>query len=216
MVVVSQRIHLVRHGEVHNPDGVLYGRLPGFHLSESGVRMAQLAADELVAQGYDVKAVMSSPLERAQESAAPIASAFGRPVTVNESLVEASSRLEGGRFEMNLGILAKPGAWRFLVNPLRPSWGEPFTSVASRMMSLIHSVARESVSGDVVMVSHQLPIWMVHRSVSGAKLFHDPRKRRCSLSSITSFEVRDGVLREVGYSEPAATLIALSKDVGAV
>ncbi|TAJ49311.1 MAG: histidine phosphatase family protein [Herbiconiux sp.] len=216
MDVVPNRIHLVRHGEVHNPDGLLYGRLPGFHLSRSGVRMAQLAADELVAQGYEVKTVMTSPLERAQESAEPIAAAFGRPASVDVALIEASSRLEGGRFQMNLGILAKPAAWRFLVNPLRPSWGEPFAAVAARMMSLIQSVAGDDSPGDVVMVSHQLPIWMAHRAVLGTRLFHDPRKRRCSLSSITSFEVRDGAIREVGYSEPAAALIARSKDVGAV
>jgi broad specificity phosphatase PhoE len=75
-------------------------------------------------------------------------------------------------------------------------------------------------SGDVVVVSHQLPIWMLYRSSQGLALPHDPRKRRCSLSSITSFEVVDGKLVEVDYREPglelAARLSESAKDGGAV
>jgi broad specificity phosphatase PhoE len=110
--------------------------------------------------------------------------------------------------------------WRFLWNPWLPAWGEHFTSIAGRMraaMTDAHAAAEASgEAGDVVMVSHQLPIWMAHRSIVGESLPHDPRKRRCSLSSITSFELRDGTLVEVGYSDPAAGLQAEATDVGAV
>jgi len=208
----AERIHLVRHGEVHNPAGVLYGRLDGFPLSERGRRMADASARWL-ASNASVSRVVSSPLIRARESAQPIAEAFGTDVTIRDGLIEASSKLEGGRFQMNLGILAKPAAWRYLVNPLRPSWGEPFVDVARRMMSELE-VARESVDGgDVVLVSHQLPIWMVHRRLRGKPLFHDPRARRCALSSITTVGWDDGFV-ELGYVEPAA--LSGSMDSGAV
>jgi broad specificity phosphatase PhoE len=212
--VSASRLHLIRHGEVANPDGVLYGRLPGFFLSERGVEMARAAADHLVSSGRRVSRLISSPLERAVQSAEPIAEAYGLEVERRDGLLEAASLLEGGQYRMDLSILGKPAAWRYLVNPMRPSWGEPFKDVARRVVAEMDEV-RESVSGgDVVMVSHQLPIWMAHRAVAGQPLFHDPRKRRCSLSSVTSFELRDGRWREVSYVEPSRGLSAT--DVGAV
>lgn len=199
---------------MHNPDGLLYGRLPGFHLSERGAHMAELAARELSTAGRPIARVMSSPLERALESAEPIARELKLPVSVDDQLIEASSRLEGGQFSVSLSILAKPRAWRHLVNPFRPSWGEPFTDVNRRMLEAMK--AAEAKNGDIVMVSHQLPIWLLHRYATGRSLVHDPRKRRCSLSSITSFEWRDDKLVEVAYREPAASLDKRAKDVGAV
>jgi broad specificity phosphatase PhoE len=76
-------------------------------------------------------------------------------------------------------------------------------------------------SGDVVLVSHQLPIWVTHLALAGERFPHDPRKRRCSLSSITTIEQRRGddgepTLVEVGYVEPARVLQAAATDVGAV
>ena len=61
-------VHLLRHGEVHNPNHVLYGRLPGYHLSANGRMMAAAAADYF--DGRPVAAVFASPLERAQETGA--------------------------------------------------------------------------------------------------------------------------------------------------
>ena len=65
----ASRIHLVRHGEVHNPEGILYGRLPHFRLSERGHEMAALAAKELKARGVKVGALDASPLLRTREAA---------------------------------------------------------------------------------------------------------------------------------------------------
>jgi len=205
-------VHLVRHGEVHNPERVLYGRLEGYRLSELGQRMARAAVDCLA--GHPVTGLRASPLQRTQESAAPWAEAFGLEVKLDERLIEPTNRFEGRR--MNGRTLAHPRSWPLLVNPRKPSWGEPFVSVAARMLAAMAD-ARESVdAGEVVLVSHQLPIWMVHRATAGLPLHHDPRRRRCSLSSVTSFEWRDGVFAEVGYQEPGADLLASSTDLGAV
>jgi broad specificity phosphatase PhoE len=215
--VTAARIHLVRHGEVDNPDGILYGRLPGFGLTALGRRMAEAAAEHVVAEGREVGLLRTSPLQRALESTAPLAEALGLDPERRDGLIEASSRLEGGRFDVSLSILAKPAAWRYLVNPLRPSWGEPFTEVAARMRAELAAAAADAPDGtDAVLVGHQLPIWMAHRSVTGKPLFHDPRKRRCALSSITSFEPTADGFREVGYWAPSPGLLAASTDTGAV
>jgi broad specificity phosphatase PhoE len=213
---MPNQIHFVRHGEVENPDGVLYGRLPGFGLSDAGHSMARLAAADLRASGRPVVRLLSSPLQRAVESAAPVEAALGLAVETHPDLIEASSRLEGGRYAMKLSILGKPAAWPYLVNPFRPSWGEPFTSVLARTLGVFESIRDEGGEGDVVIVGHQLPIWLMHRHATGKPLFHDPRKRRCGLSSITSFAWTPSGLDEVGYREPARQLYARAADVGAV
>ena len=212
----ASRLHLVRHGEVANPGKVLYGRLPGFGLSEQGVRMAELAAATLAEQERPVSRILSSPLQRALESAQPISERFSLPIEQKDGLLEASSHLEGGQFSMDLSILGKPAAWRYLVNPFRPSWGEPFREVAQRIRAEMDEAWDSVESGDVVIVSHQLPIWMAHRSVAGKPLFHDPRARRCALSSITSFERPATGWVEVGYTSPAESLIQAARDTGAV
>lgn len=212
-------VHLVRHGEVHNPDGILYGRIPGYHLSELGHQMAEAAAQQLA--GHPVTGLFASPLQRAQESAQPWAAAFDLEVVTDERLIEPNNRFEGKKFEFGPQVLTKPQSWPWILNPFKPSWGEPFASVADRMLAIIEH-AHESVDdGEVVLVSHQMPIVMVQRFLSGRKLYHDPRKRRCSLSSITTLQVRDPAeagprFIEVNYQDPAAELLARSIDFGAV
>ncbi len=214
--MTADRLHLVRHGEVHNPTGILYGRLPGYHLSELGTRMARASAEWFATTGRPVGRVISSPLERAIESAQPWADGAGVDIELSERIIEASSRLEGGKYDVSLKILGVPKAWPYLVNPLRPSWGEPFREVAARVVDELRDAWHGTEAGDVVLVSHQLPIWMAHRVGTGAPLVHDPRKRRCALSSITSFEFRGDRLVEVGYADPAAGLGARAVDTGAV
>ncbi|TQL44979.1 broad specificity phosphatase PhoE [Homoserinimonas aerilata] len=211
----ASRIHLVRHGEVHNPDAILYGRLEGFGLSELGHRMAAAAAKSL--DGHPVTALYASPLQRAQESAKPWADAFGLTITTDERLIEPTNRFEGRTFEFGPGVILRPQAWPWVVNPFKPSWGEPFVDVAARMMSVIEDAWNSVDDGEVVMVSHQMPIVMVQRLVTGRKLYHDPRKRRCSLSSVTTLERGPlGAFAEVDYQEPAAELSAQAADFGAV
>ena len=209
-------MHLVRHGEVFNPERVLYGRLPNFRLSDQGVLMAETAAAELVERGLAVVRVIASPLQRAQESAAPIAAAFSLAVDTDERLIEPSNAFEGKRMRGQGGALRDLRNWPALINPLKPSWGEPFHSVATRMLAVIDDAWNSVDEGDVVLVSHQLPIWMVHRALAHERLAHDPRKRRCDLSSITTVCWHGDHFAETAYVSPALALLNPSNDVGAV
>lgn len=214
----ATKIHLVRHGEVFNPEGVLYGRLPGYHLSGLGERMAAAAATQLA--GHPISAIFASPLQRAQESAKPWSVAFDLPVVTDERLIEPTNRFEGGTFEFGPAVLLKPKVWPWVINPFRPSWGEPYDDVARRMLAAIDDAWASVDDGEVVMVSHQMPIVMVARSVTGQNLWHDPRKRRCNLSSITTLVRRIGAgptaFAEESYLNPAADLLAGAVDNGAV
>ena len=208
----AERVHLVRHGEVENPDGVLYGRLEGFGLSERGRLMARAAAVSLT--GHDIRAVVASPLQRTQESAAPWTELFGAELGLDPRLIEPTNRFEGRNLRRELRW--RPQDWPFLVNPWRPSWGEAFVSVQGRMMAAIADHWNQADGGEVVLVSHQMPIWMVARTVARKPLSHNPSKRRCALSSITTLERRGLDFVEVSYSEPAAELLSGAIDTGAV
>lgn len=198
-------VHMLRHGEVHNPAGVLYGRLPGYHLSELGQTMAARIAEHLT--GEDIVHLASSPLERARETAAPAAEAFGLPVTTDERLIEAGNVFEGNTFGVGDGSLKRPAHWVHLRNPLRPSWGEPYVEIAARMMAAI-TAARDAARGhEALCVSHQLPIWTARSVATGRRLWHDPRKRQCALASLTSFTYREDDLVSVSYEEPARDLL---------
>ncbi|AYG03832.1 histidine phosphatase family protein [Gryllotalpicola protaetiae] len=217
--MASRQVHLVRHGEVYNPDHVLYGRLPEFHLSQLGRRMAQAAADELTSRERPVAALIASPLIRAQESAAPHAALFKLDLRTDPRIIEPSNHFEG---KVMAKAVKNPVNWPWLINPARPSWGEPYRSIVARVTAAMTDAfalprLTEDEPGDVIMVSHQLPIWVTHLSLSGERLMHDPRQRRCDLSSITTFEQNAaGVIHEVGYSDPAAALLPGAIDVGAV
>ena len=110
--------------------------------------------------------------------------------------------------------LMNPMSWSHLSRPEIPSWGEPYAMVVDRMQAAMGEAWRATERGDVVIVSHQLPIWVTHLAVAGLPTRHDPRRRRCALSSVTSFELVGDVWRETDYAEPAATAGAV--DVGAV
>lgn len=207
----ADRLHLVRHGEVHNPQRVLYGRLPNFRLSEDGRRMAAAAAEYVQDLGRPVAALYASPLQRTRESAQPFTAAFGLDPVIDERVIEPTNVFEGKR--MRRAVLS-PANWRYLSDPSIPSWGEPYLEIVQRMDAAMRDAWGQEDGGDVVIVSHQLPIWVTHLAVAGEPLRHDPRKRRCALSSITTFERHDLEWVEVGYTEPAAT--AGSVDVGAV
>ncbi|MEW1753579.1 histidine phosphatase family protein [Streptomyces angustmyceticus] len=198
-------VHLMRHGEVHNPDGVLYGRRPGYHLSDLGRKMADQVAEHLA--GRDITHVVASPLERAQETATPIAGAHGLELATDERLIEAGNVFEGKTFGVGDGALKKPGNWKYLTNPFRPSWGEPYLEQVVRMMAAL-GAARDAARGhEAVAVSHQLPIWIVRSFAERRRLWHDPRKRQCTLASLTSFTFHGDKIVSVGYSEPARDLV---------
>lgn len=200
-------VHMLRHGEVHNPEGVLYGRRDGFHLSELGKQMAEKVADTL--QTRDITHLRSSPLERAQETAGPLSVARGLEVTLDRRVIESTNKFEGERFGAGRNALRNPATWRHLWNPFRPSWGEPYKEIVGRMMAAVHD-AREAAQGhEAVIVSHQLPIWTTRLHVEGRSFLHDPRKRQCTLCSLTSFHFVGDRITQVSYSEPAGDLIPL-------
>jgi broad specificity phosphatase PhoE len=198
-------VHLLRHGEVFNPTGVLYGRLPGFRLSDLGEQMAVRAAEALADR--DVTVVVSSPLERAQQTAAPVAAAHDLRVSIDDRIVEADNVFEGQRVGVGDGILKNPKAWRHLWNPLTPSWGEPYTELAGRMRAAV-AAARSAARGhEAVLVSHQLPIWIARLDAEQRRFVHDPRKRQCGLASLTSLTFDDDRLVAITYTEPSADLV---------
>jgi broad specificity phosphatase PhoE len=207
-------VHLLRHGEVHNPDGVLYGRLPEFHLSGLGRDMAGMLAEHFSArtrQGAKIVHLVASPLTRAQETAQPIAEALGLAITTEARIIEAENYFEG--LHVDKAELRKPKHWPMLRNPLRPSWGEPYKEQAARMIAAVQDARLRAIElggdgAEAILVSHQLPIWATRLSAEGKPLWHDPRKRECTLTSVTSLVFDDGGnLLRVEYSEPAAVLL---------
>jgi broad specificity phosphatase PhoE len=194
-------VHLVRHGEVHNPEGILYGRLPGYRLSASGEAMADLVAAAL--SGRDVTVVRSSPLERAVQTAAPIAVRFGVGPATDDRLIESDNVFEGMTFGVGDGSLKNPSVWRHLWNPFRPSWGEPYADIATRVLAAVADARVAAAGHEAALVSHQLPIEVARRRVEGRRLWHRPDRRQCALASITSLVYDDDRLVRVDYAEPA-------------
>jgi broad specificity phosphatase PhoE len=198
-------IHLLRHGEVHNPAGVLYGRLPGYGLSDLGRTMAQRVANNVADR--DITVLVASPLQRAQETAAPIAAALGLEINPDPRLIEAENQFEGLTFGVGDGSLRHPKLWPLLRNPFRPSWGEPYRQQADRVLAAV-GAARDLARGhEALLVSHQLPIWVTRLALSERRLWHDPRHRECSLASLTSLHFTDDELTGIHYTEPCADLL---------
>jgi broad specificity phosphatase PhoE len=198
-------VHLLRHGEVHNPEGVLYGRRDGYHLSDLGQKMAERVAE--VIGDRDIVHLRTSPLERAQETAAPLAAARGLTPVLDPRVIESSNVFEGKRFGHGDNALRKPSSWVHLWNPFRPSWGEPYKEVVPRMLAALYD-ARDAARGhEAVVVSHQLPIWITRLALENRSFLHDPRKRQCTLCSLTSVEFRGDEVTTIRYSEPAGDLI---------
>ncbi|MGY1784241.1 histidine phosphatase family protein [Geodermatophilus sp. SYSU D00698] len=194
-------VHLLRHGEVHNPGKVLYGRLPGYRLSEAGEAMARRAAEWLVGRG--VTHLVSSPLERARQTAAPVAETLGLPVAVDERLIEAGNAFEGMPVAGGQGLVRRPRDWWKLRNPVRPSWGEPYVEIAARMLLAVEAARDAARGAAAVCVSHQLPIWTLRLHLEGKRYVHDPRRRQCGLASVTSVTYEADRVAGITYAEPA-------------
>jgi broad specificity phosphatase PhoE len=202
-------VHLLRHGEVHNPDGILYGRIPGFGLSELGREMAVTAAERLA--GRDIVHVGASPLQRAQETAEPLAASHRLDTVTYDGLIEAGNSFEGLRVGVGDGALRHPRYWWRLRDPFLPSWGEAYLDIARRVMDVVDKARVAAEGAEAVLVSHQLPIWTARRFAERKRLWHDPRNRECSLASLTSFHYEDETLARIEYSEPAGHLLLKSE-----
>jgi broad specificity phosphatase PhoE len=207
---MSSTVHVIRHGEVENPNKILYGRQPGWRLSNRGQEMAKVIGEW--SKGIDLGALHVSPLQRAQETAAPISAAHNIAITTDERLIEAANIFEGKSFEPGSGVLKHPTSWRHLYNPFKPSWGEPYEEQINRMLAAVFA-ARDAAKGkDAIVVSHQLPIWSLRSAIEGRSLLHDPRKRICTLASVTSVHFDDeGMISGLTYNEPAGHLLPEKK-----
>ncbi|MEO7125620.1 MAG: histidine phosphatase family protein [Nakamurella sp.] len=216
-------VHVVRHGLVHNPRGILYGRLPDYHLSDVGTAMAERVATHLKATvGGKVTYLAASPLERAAETAIPISRELGLDVVTDVRLIEPANVFEGSKFAVGDGVLKRPANWRKVLDPFTPSWGEAYLSIARRMMAAAYAAAQAATDGarsadgsgegdrHAVLVSHQLPIWTLRRFLEGRRLWHNPAKRQCGLASITTITFTGGVVTAIDYAEPAADLVPTS------
>lgn len=207
---IASTVHVVRHGEVHNPESILYGRQPGWRLSERGEAMAEAVAQWT--SELSLGAIHSSPLERAQQTASPISKLHGLEIRTDDRLIEAANIFEGKPFGVGDGVLRRPSAWRHLWNPWRPSWGEPYNEQVARMSAAIESARKAAEGKDALVVSHQLPIWILRSSIEGRPFLHDPRRRQCSLASVTSLHFdASGKVVGLTYSEPAAHLLPKKK-----
>lgn len=196
-------VHVMRHGEVHNPEGILYGRLPDYHLSERGRAQAQRVAEVLADR--DIVAVIASPLERAQETATPVAERHNLVIDTNADLIESTNVFEGKRVSPGDGALRDPRNWKYLINPVRPSWGEPYREVAIRMRRALDAARTRAAGHEAVCVSHQLPVEILRRSMNGKWLPHDPRRRMCNLASLNTFVFEDDRLVDWQYLDPHDT-----------
>lgn len=194
-------VHLVRHGEVHNPERILYGRLPGYRLSERGRTQAQTTAASF--DGHDVTALYCSPLQRTRETSEPFTAITGLEPTPHEGLLEAGNRFEGLRVKSWRSQLWNPVRWPLLVRPGEPSWGEPYEQIADRMMQAIAEIRDRARGHEAIAVTHQLPIVCVQRRVQGVPLAHNPALRQCNLASVTSLVFWGEDIADMYYSEPA-------------
>ena len=193
----------MRHGEVHNPTGILYGRLPGFRLSAQGEKQAIRVAEHLADR--DIVHVVASPLERAQQTAGPIVDSHRLELVTDDRLIEADNQFEGLKVSVGDGALRSPKHWAKLWNPFEPSWGEPYLKIAHRMLGAVHRARAAAAGHEAVCVSHQLPVWTTRLFLEGKHMWHDPRKRQCSLASLTTLTFEDEMLVRVSYSEPAGS-----------
>jgi broad specificity phosphatase PhoE len=198
-------VHLLRHGKVHNPKGILYGRLPGFYLSESGLKMAEIVAASLA--GNDVTYVAASSLLRAQQTAQPIAASHQLEIVTDDRVIEADNVFAGTQVVGAGGSLKQPKNWLKLRDPFTPSWGEPYLRIAQRVLAAVYAAVDAAAGHEAVIVSHQLPIWTLRRFLTGNRLWHSPTSRQCGLASITSLHFTDGVFTDVNYSEPAGHIL---------
>lgn len=201
-------VHVVRHGEVDNPHRVLYGRLPGYRLSALGERMAERVAEFM--DGRDVVHLGASPLERAQQTAAPTSRVLGLGITADERLIEAGNTFEGTTVGADPRQLLRWEYLRRLGNPTKPSWGEPYRDIVVRMLAAVEEARRTARGHEAVLVSHQLPIEVLRRSIEGRRLWHNPRARQCTLASVTTITYRDDEPETIDYAEPAKDLLSVA------
>lgn len=202
-------IHFVRHGEVENPNHVLYERLPGFHLSNRGLKMASATARYIatVPQMRTISAIYSSPLERTQETAQQIANALQiGPIILDNRLIEAENNFRGKRIGYGEGALWKNNNWKLVSNLWKPSWGESYKSIASRVGDFAREQVKNHPGEQIIAVTHESPIWSYRHLLETGHAEHNMLLRKTALASITSitFDCANMNVLSITYVDPAA------------
>ena len=202
------RIHLVRHGEVENPDDVVYAGISGFHLSDRGRAQAAEVANRL--GDLEIGRILSSPLERATETAAAIAATHVIDVEEDERLTEwgLASRWQGVRWDdVNQTFPGELDA--YLSNPTDLAFSpESLSALAKRVTEAIQQFRADTPGGDIVVVGHQDPLHAARLVLTGRSFeaFHDPKPGHESVttlvSSIGSDSSNDPDWLEATYWEP--------------
>lgn len=211
-------VHLVRHGQVDNPGHVLYERMPGFHLSGRGRRMAEATA-RFIASRSDMcaaAAIYSSPLERTQETAEAIIAAVNMQrrtgplpplcLHTDSRIIEAGNEFRGRRIGHGEGALWKNGNWRLVLNLWRPSWGESYKAIAGRVSDFVYEQVDRYPRSSVIAVTHESPIWSFRHMLEKGRPEHNMLLRRTALASVTSLTFETGTHRvmNIAYCDPAA------------
>ena len=210
-------IHFVRHGKVENPGHLLYERLPGFHLSEVGVRMAQATAHYIAVNPRlnTVSAIYSSPLERTRETAGEILTALNEvretrgeeplELTTDERIIEARNEFRGTRIGHGEGALWKPRNLKLVRNLWTPSWGESYRSIAARVQDFALEKVHEYPGEQIVVVTHESPIWSYRHMLETGHPEHNMLLRKTALASVTSitYDSETGKVLSITYADPA-------------
>ncbi|PKZ40584.1 histidine phosphatase family protein [Gardnerella pickettii] len=202
-------IHFVRHGEVENPNHVLYERLPGFHLSNRGLEMARATAKYIatVPQMRGISAIYSSPLERTQETAQQIANALQiGSIILDNRLIEAENNFRGKRIGYGEGALWKNNNWKLVSNLWKPSWGESYKSIAARVGDFAREQVKNHPGEQIVAVTHESPIWSYRHLLETGHAEHNMLLRKTALASITSitYDCTNMNVLSITYVDPAA------------
>ena len=196
---MTRTIHLVRHGRVENPGGIVYGRLPGYRLSALGRDQAEAAANRL--SDADIGAVWASPLERAQETAQVIAAGHGIEVVTDDRLTESGNTFEGATRTL-VGILGDPRRWWGFRNPMRPSWGESFADIRARMLAAIDDASRAAGPREIVVVSHQTPVLVARLALARRRVPPWLGFSPCETGSVTTLVLDGDRLVSAAYFRP--------------
>ncbi len=178
-------VHLIRHGEVANPKGVVYASLPGFGLSDRGRSQARAAARHL--QNRPVVAVWSSPLQRALDTAGIIARQFGIPVSIDEGLGEWTLLDRWAGTPWSELPQRFPGELeQYLEAPTSITGRETLTQLARRIAGTVERIVAVHPAGEVVVVSHQDPIQAVRLLLTGGDLatLHTDKPGHASVTTL--------------------------------
>jgi probable phosphoglycerate mutase len=176
---------LVRHGQTPTTGKLLPGRAPGLHLADIGVEQAKKAA-ERISELKTVDAIYASPLERARETAAPIAAARGMKVQIDKGLLECEFGDWTGAELKNLMKLPEWNTVQRAPSTFRFPNGESFTEMQTRMVSAVDRLRAKHQGGTIVCVSHADPIkaLVAHAMGTHIDLFQRIVISTCSITAI--------------------------------